>query len=80
MSDRCPHCGTTAKHGERISCCSGCGRLFTSGSAFDKHQRNLTCVDPATVGLVLRPIRQAGVRAEGWGFPASDADWTEKLA
>ena len=75
MTDTCPHCGTTVKHGERISCCSGCKRLFTSGSAFDKHVSVEGCRDPETLGLVLRPIRQQGVDAQGWGFPASDREW-----
>jgi hypothetical protein len=71
MTDPCPHCHTKAKHGERVSCCSGCGVLFTSGSAFDKHRRDLKCLAPETVGLVRR-ISKTDPDAVAWGLPASD--------
>lgn len=84
----CLHCKTTARHGERISCCANCGRLFTSGTAFDKHTgigdvtgfadgrtRGSVCTDPAELGMVRRPIRQSGTNAAGWGFPAAEGDW-----
>ena len=50
----CHHCGTYARHGERVSCCSGCRTLFSSGSAFDKHRRDMTCLTPEKAGLVPR--------------------------
>lgn len=65
----CPHCGSTAKHGERIGCCSGCKTLFSSMSAFDRHRRNLECLDPHEVGLVARTLKQdAAIPA--WSWPA----------
>ncbi len=49
-------CGTRwVQHGNRTGHCSGCHRTFTSGRAFDAHQRMLdhapwqTCLDPASV-------------------------------
>jgi hypothetical protein len=67
----CPHCGTRAKHGERVSCCSGCGVLFTSGSAFDKHRKDFACMNPEEVGLVRRDVK-TDPDAVAWGLPASD--------
>ena len=63
----CPHCGSRAKHGERIGCCSGCKTLFTSMSAFDLHRRNLSCLDPAEVGLEPKVLKtDPSVMAWGW--------------
>ena len=67
----CPHCGSRAKHGERIGCCSGCKTLFTSNSAFDRHRRNLQCLDPAEVGLVQRTLK-TDPTVMSWGWPSSD--------
>jgi len=55
--------------------CSGCGRAFTSLTAFDRHQTlrdGLTCRDPASCGLIARRERDG---ATLWGFPAADASW-----
>jgi hypothetical protein len=47
--------------------CSGCGRVFTGITAFDRHQRwaqgKLTCLDPATLGMERK-------RDGKWGYPA----------
>jgi hypothetical protein len=67
VNEPCPHCHTRAKHGERVSCCSGCGVLFTSGSAFDKHRRNLQCLAPESIGLVRR-ISKTDPNAVAWGL------------
>lgn len=64
----CPHCGSTAKHGDRIGCCSGCGRLFSSMSAFARHRSHLTCHDPETRGLVPRHPK-SDPDATMWGLP-----------
>lgn len=54
--------------GKRACGCRGCGRVFTSLSGFDKHQRmrdgGSVCLDPLTVGLE----RKSSGR---WGFPAA---------
>jgi hypothetical protein len=42
-------CGNATKHTSRIGCCAGCKRLFSSDSAFDRHRRDGTCLDPATL-------------------------------
>lgn len=50
----------------------GCGRIFSSLSAFDKHQkmnykdngRTVICTDPAKLGLVERDGK--------WGWPQAD--------
>lgn len=45
--------------------CSGCHRLFTSVSGFDRHRTADGCAHPARVGLVER--------GDGlWSFPAPD--------
>lgn len=72
----CPHCGTTANHGARICCCSGCGVLFTSGSAFDKHYRDLACLPPEDAGLVRKAVG-SDPGAVAWGLPAGDAWWSK---
>lgn len=71
----CPHCGTHAKHGERISCCSGCGTLFTSGSAFDKHRRDMRCLAPESVGLARRTVK-SDPDAIAWGLDGGSY-WSE---
>jgi hypothetical protein len=70
----CGHCGTTVRHGERIGCCSGCGRLFSSNSAHDRHRRDLTCQNPESVGLVAKePKGHPGVVM--WAMPATGREW-----
>jgi hypothetical protein len=54
--------------------CGGCGRYFSSVSAFDRHQTAAkdgtnACHDPATRGLVDD--------GRYWGWPPSE--WSEKL-
>lgn len=67
----CPHCGSAARHTDRIGCCSGCGRLFTSLSSFERHRRKLQCVDPAEVGLEPKVVKSdPSVPAWGWPAPA----------
>ena len=52
-------CGHRTRHTDRLSCCSGCHIMFTSGSAFDKHRRNMRCLTPAEAGLIARPSKTA---------------------
>ena len=54
MTEPGPHCGSVARHGERIGCCSGCGALFASQSAFDRHRKALMCLPPASCGLIAK--------------------------
>jgi hypothetical protein len=74
LAANCPHCGSKAKHGERIGCCSGCKTLFTSMSAFDKHRRRLTCVDPEEAGLVPRVLK-TDPTVMAWGWPTGDREY-----
>lgn len=50
--------------------CRGCGRVFTSDTAFGKHQRlrdgEPVCLDPAEVGLERKPTGR-------WGWKGSAA-------
>ena len=39
-------------HGRQASGCRGCGEVFTSLTAFDRHQRHGHCTPPPSVGLV----------------------------
>jgi hypothetical protein len=68
MTEPCPHCNTRAKHGERIGCCSGCGELFASMSAFDRHRKALTCIWPHSVGLVPKQPK-TDPDATMWALP-----------
>jgi hypothetical protein len=52
-------CGHRTRHTSRVGCCSGCGLLFSSDSAFEKHRRHGVCLPPADVGLVPRASRTA---------------------
>ena len=70
----CPHCKSIARHTDRVGCCSGCKRLFTSMSAFDAHRRVTYCLGPLEVGLEQKLVKSdPGVPA--WGFPAGDMTW-----
>lgn len=71
LAAKCPHCGSRAGHGERIGCCSGCKILFTSMSAFEKHRRNLSCLDPQEAGLVPRTLK-SDPTVMSWGWPSGD--------
>lgn len=73
--DPCPHCGTVAKHGERVSCCSGCGTLFTSGTAFDRHRRDFTCLTPEDAGLVRKSVK-TDPSAVAWGLAGGGEWWS----
>ena len=64
-----------AKHADRLGCCSGCKRLFTSMSAFDAHRRVTYCLDPAEVGLEAKTVKQ-DPSVPAWGFPKGDVVWT----
>lgn len=61
--------------------CCGCGRNFTSVSAFDKHRDGSHargtrhCIDPAAVGLV-----DAGRKFPCWGWPGDDERWADDEA
>lgn len=37
----------------RAAHCASCHETFGGVSGFEKHRRNLQCIDPATLGLVL---------------------------
>jgi len=76
LAAECPHCGSRAKHGERIGCCSGCKILFTSMSAFDKHRRDLKCLDPAEVGLVPKTLA-TDPSVMSWGWPSGGSHFTK---
>lgn len=52
-------CGHKTKHTARIGCCGGCGELFSSDSAFDRHRRKNQCAKPWDVGLVAVPSKTA---------------------
>jgi hypothetical protein len=63
-------CGHRTPHTSRVGCCAGCRRLFSSDTAFMQHRRNLTCHDPAEMGLVPRPSRQVPTETV-WALPGS---------
>ena len=47
--------------------CRGCGKVFTSNGAFERHQRmrdgESVCLDPAEVGLERKPTGRWGGKA-----------------
>lgn len=53
---------------KRAAGCRGCGRVFTSVTAFDMHQRftrqGLVCLDPATLKLERKPNGQWGCKMD----------------
>ena len=67
-------CGYQTKHTNRIGCCAGCKNLFSSDSAFDKHRRGLSCMDPIDAGLVAKPSRTFPEETL-WSLPAGDHKW-----
>ena len=73
----CPHCGSTARHSDRIGCCSGCKRLFTSLSAFDRHRRHMTCLTPEEAGLEEKVVK-GDPSVPGYGWPAGVMSWGQK--
>jgi len=56
------------KHGAH---CAACHESFRGMTNFDKHQRvvsgQLTCLDPAEIGLLVRRVLGDGTRV--WGGP-----------
>lgn len=52
-------CGHRTTHTQRIGCCAGCSRLFSSDTAFEAHRSRGRCLEPETVGLQPRPSRTA---------------------
>ena len=42
-------CGQSWSGGERSGHCGGCHRTFYGLSTFDRHRRDRTCLDPATL-------------------------------
>lgn len=57
--------------------CTACGELFSSVSAFDRHQTGVepvVCHDPASKGLIPAD--------RGWHFPGGrpNIDWPTKTA
>ena len=60
--------------------CTGCLEVFTSVSAFDKHQRlipeeqggGVECRDPASVGLEVKVRMVKGEEWGLWGRPGPD--------
>ena len=69
-ADPCPHCHTTVTHGNRLGCCSGCGRLFASTSAHDRHRRGMQCHDPAELGMVAKAAK-GHPSALVWALPGT---------
>lgn len=40
--------------GSRSWChCTGCHRTFRSTGGFDKHRRDMVCIDPAEIGMEM---------------------------
>jgi hypothetical protein len=75
-SQSLPHgcgCGVRWAGYNTCHCASGCHETFTSPTAFDAHRNRRAadggCLDPVTVGLVLRD--RAGYAA--WGHPSDEA-------
>jgi hypothetical protein len=63
-------CGHRTRHTSRVGCCSGCGLLFSSDSAFEKHRRHSECLTPEDAGLVARDSQTApGEVVYGWPTP-----------
>lgn len=67
----CPHCRTTLRHTDRIGCCSGCKRVFTSTSAHDAHRTPLACKDPLEAGLQEKTMQGYPV----YGWPRGNVVW-----
>lgn len=72
----CPHCRSTAKHTDRIGCCSGCKVLFTSMSAFDAHRRVTYCLTPAEAGLVEKTVK-GDPSIPAYGLPRGNVVWEQ---
>ena len=70
----CPHCKTTVRHGERIGCCSGCGLLFSSTAAHDRHRKGQRCNEPESVGLVAKTPK-GHPNVVMWGMPSNGREW-----
>ena len=64
-------CGHATRHTSRIGCCSGCGLLFSSDTAHDRHRRDHRCLPPESVGMVAKPSR-TGPGDVIWGMPGGD--------
>ena len=66
-----PHscrCGTRWG-GLKTAHCTTCHKTFTVVSAFDKHRRGDTCLDPLDAGLVLTDRKY-----QCWGFPGREEE------
>lgn len=70
-------------HSEHRFCCAGCGRAFSSMSAFDGHRVTLEtgrrgCVDPGSVlrkgqpRFVPREMSGKSGNVMVWGLPAAE--------
>lgn len=69
-------CGNKTRHTQHIGCCAGCRRMFSSDTAFMRHRRNGSCVEPEAAGLMARPSRTAPGETV-WALPAKgDVPWT----
>lgn len=64
-------CGHRTRHGQSIGCCGGCRRLFSSDTAFAKHRKGGSCLDPESVGLMARDSHTAPGETV-WGHPAAE--------
>lgn len=72
--------------GRSAAGCAGCLEVFSSVSAFSKHQTlgdtGSICHNPAERGLVLREVERAGEIWSLWGWPDPEIDgkprWFEK--
>lgn len=64
-------CGNRTRHTQRVGCCAGCKRLFSSDSAFTRHRRDSGCVEPEAAGLVAHDSRTAPGETV-WSMPGSD--------
>ena len=67
-------CGHRTRHTQRIGCCSGCRRLFSSDSAFSSHRRVGQCLDPQEVGLIAKDSATAPGEVI-WSLPSGDMPW-----
>ena len=76
----CPHCKTTIKHGTRFGCCSGCGWLFSSQSAFDLHHRVQKSTGRSACGDVESDPRFVVEEKKSEGrfirLPQGDSPWS----
>lgn len=85
----CRHCGTDYRHTQSTGCCSACGNVFTSQSAFDAHRYSdadgrRCCRSPFTAVRKGRPMFMESARSKPgakplWSLWSSESERDERF-